>query len=216
MLQKLLIEAYADPQHSRKIDKWHVQINPEAYRQTYRTDYTDDHGIDTAGPVLRYKSQAPQDLNLEFLLDSTGPVDGVDSVSQEIARLKSVAYDYSGDIHRPHFLRIVWGSLVFPCVLTGLDIDYELFKGNGDPLRARIRLALRHHEPTETRSRKARKNSPDLTHTHTVVSGDTLPGLCTEIYGNPRHCADVARINGLSAIRTLPMGAVLQFPPLAR
>lgn len=215
MLQKLLLEAYADPEHNRKIDQWQVQINPEGYRQTYRTDYADDHGIDTAGPVLRYKSQAPQDLSLEFLLDATGPVGGVENVAEEITRLKAVAYDYNGDIHRPNFLRVIWGSLVFPSVLSDLDIDYELFKSNGDPLRARVRIALRHHASSENRSRKARKNSPDLTHTHIVRPGDSLPALCTQIYGSPRHAADVARLNGLSAIRVLPIDAVLQFPPLA-
>ncbi len=66
----------------------------------------------------------------------------------------------------------------------------------------------------EARAALDRLSSPDLTHVRTVQAGDTLPLLCTSIYGSARHYLLVARHNGLDDFRQLQPGQQLQFPPL--
>ncbi len=58
------------------------------------------------------------------------------------------------------------------------------------------------------------RHSPDLTHRRTVKPGDTLPYLCFQVYGDPRHYLYVAEHNALDDVRRLTVGRVLQFPPL--
>ena len=49
----------------------------------------------------------------------------------------------------------------------------------------------------------AQDQSPDLTHVRMVKAGDTLPGFCEQIYGDPRLYLKVAAANGLDPRRAL-------------
>jgi Contractile injection system tube protein len=214
MLTKLKIEAYSDENFGSKIDSWEAQINPELYRREFRTLLDSDRGIDTAGSVARYRSIDPEVLVLDIVLDATGVVEGVDNVTDHIDRLKTVAYDYNGDIHSPNYLRLLWGELVFNCVLERLSVAYVLFSPAGEPLRARLSMTLLQHRTPEELAKAAHKSSPDLAHTRRIRDRVGLPILCAEIYGDPRYNVAVARTNGLTSLRRLPVGQEIGFPPL--
>jgi nucleoid-associated protein YgaU len=62
----------------------------------------------------------------------------------------------------------------------------------------------------------AQDQSPDLTHVRRVKAGDTLPGLCDQIYGDPRLYLKVAAANGLDDFRRLVPGTKVFFPPLEK
>lgn len=217
-LKKLTIIAYADPGFSQKVGTFSLQINPESYRHTHSTQYTDNDSTDTAGVTTKFYVQDPQKLNFDFYLDATGVVQpAIAGVAGEIANFKSVAYSYNGTIHAPNYLEIVWGNGVsFNCRLTSLDIDYTLFQSDGTPVRAKLSVGFEEYLSPQEIAQRANKSSPDLTHARVVVGGDTLPNLCHEIYGDSRHYLGVAAYNQLDNFRQLQAGATLYFPPLAR
>lgn len=221
MLEKLTIYSYKDENLKQQTGKYIVQINPEKYNQQFCTRLDTKPTTDTAGVTTKFVVQEPQDLSLEFYLDSTGavpaPEDGrpaVTSVPDELNKFKAVVYNYNGEIHSPNYLRVLWGSLQFDCRLVSMDIEYLLFSPSGIPLRAKLAPKFTQYLSPEKIALKAKKSSPDLTHSRTVIAGDSLPLMCYRIYGDSKYYIAIARENGLTDFRNLEPGRQVFFPPL--
>ena len=92
-----------------------------------------------------------------------------------------------------------------------MKVNYTLFKPDGSPLRAKVNVDFKEFQtPTDALD----KSSPDMTHQKTVVSGDLLPALTYDVYGDEAHLLKVAEHNKLDTIMTLTPGARLYFPSL--
>jgi hypothetical protein len=108
----------------------------------------------------------------------------------------------------------LYGSeLKIDCVLTNLDINYTLFNADGSPLRVRITANFLQYLAPETRAKKERNSSPDLTHQRVVKAGDRLDLLVFNIYDDPKYFLQVARKNELTSVRSLRPGQELFFYP---
>jgi hypothetical protein len=81
---------------------------------------------------------------------------------------------YQGEIHRPYYLKIHWGTLLFKGVLTSLDIEYKLFSPDGTPLRAIAKCAFKGSIEESLRLAIENRMSPDITHKRIIKQGDTL------------------------------------------
>lgn len=152
-------------------------------------------------------------------MDGTGVVPGSDkakSVYQQLKKLKDTGYTYNGKIHEPNYVQIIWGSMLFNGRLTSLNVEYNLFKPDGTPLRANVDLDFKGFTSKDLETRMANSSSPDLSHLITIKSGDTLPKLCHEIYKDSTYCFEIAEINGLSSFRNVKPGTQLLFPPLMK
>ena len=125
-----------------------------------------------------------------------------------------MAGKHDGEIHRPRYLKLSWGSLISKCVLKSAEITYNLFKPDGTPLRAKIACNFSENIEDKKRTAQEGKNSPDLTHQRQVQEGDTLPLMTYRIYGDPSYYLKVARFNNLTNFRQLEVGRTLYFPPL--
>jgi hypothetical protein len=135
-------------------------------------------------------------------------------VQEKVERFQTVT-GYNGNIHRPNYLKIGWGTLTIKrCVLKSASIAYKLFKSSGVPLRAVITASFSDNSDDQTRVAMAQDESPDLTHFRVVKAGDSLPSLCTEVYGDPHLYLRVAQANRLDDFRNLVPGMRLRFPPL--
>ena len=122
---------------------------------------------------------------------------------------------YKGSEHQPPVIEVCWGShLLEQARMKSLDIDYTLFKPNGDPLRAKLNISFIAYKSTTEILKEASLESPDLTHLVVVKAGDTLPMLCYRIYKDCSYYLAVARLNQLTNFRSLTPGQVLRFPPL--
>lgn len=214
MLSKLKVIAFHAGEGGAQLGVWTAQINPEGYQEAYRTVLEEDRGIDTAGTTTRYKTQRPQDLRLEFVLDASGAAPGVRDVAREIAILRMLVYAYNGDAHSPNQLLVIWGALVFPCLLVEMDVDYTLFQPNGRPIRARVRAAFREHRSPERMARRASKRSADLSHARVLLGGRSIALECDDIYKDSSLHVAVARANDLDDLRSSRTGAEIWFPPL--
>jgi hypothetical protein len=217
-LKKLAIVSYADNAFTQKLGTYTLQLNPETYQHHHATQYTKNDATDAAGVTTKFYTIDPETLSFEFYLDATGAAQpAIGSVATEIASFKSVAYNYNGSIHSPNYLELVWGSgAQFYCRLTGLEIDYELFRSDGTPLRAKLKANFEQYLSPSQIEQMAKKNSPDLTHARTVFAGDTVPAMCAKIYGDSKYYLGVAAYNGLSHFRQLRPGATILFPPLEK
>jgi len=215
MLEKLMILAYESPAYSgQPVAEFEVLVNPNEITLSYEMEYDSAQGAGTNNSRMQFKKQKPGDLSLSFFLDGTGASGRTIDVQQEVERFQTVT-GYNGTIHRPNYLKVVWGTLqVRRCILKSVSVAYKLFKADGVPLRAVITATFTDNSDDRTRVALARDQSPDLTHIRIVKAGDTLPGLCTAIYNDPRYYLEVARFNRIDDFRNLQPGVKLIFPPL--
>ena len=87
-----------------------------------------------------------------------------------------------------------------------MKVEYQMFKPNGVPLRAKITLSFKGFTDPAQESQVANRSSPDLTHIVTIKEGDTLPLLCDEIYRDSKYYLKVAKANNLVDVRNLKAG----------
>lgn len=217
-LKKLRIESFTDPDYSGnpKQPPFEVLFNPNTYSVKYAVEYEEEQGKGTTGVPQKFKQAKPSEFGVEFTLDGTGASADVVDVDQKIDEFLSVVKEYDGEIHRPPYLKVIWGTLLFNCVFKGANVKYTLFKPDGAPLRAVVSATFLGFIDDTKRVADERASSPDLTRVHAVTAGETLPLLCHRYYGDARHYVSVAQHNDLNDFRRLEAGGRLLFPPLER
>ncbi len=216
-LEKLVIKAFDQADYSGEaIAEFKAFMNPNEITMAYEMEYDSAQGSGTTGSRMEFKKVKPGDLTLEFYLDGSGASGELIDVQEQVGVFQSVT-GYNGDIHRPNYLKVAWGSLpVKRCVLKSASVAYKLFRPSGMPLRAVISANFTDNSDDETRVALAQDQSPDLTHLRIVKAGDTLPLMCQRIYGSPKHYLSVARANGLDSFRNLSAGQQIHFPPIEK
>ncbi len=215
-LDKLTIVAYPDDTYSGSGDQeCSVMINPASYTHNHQIKYDNSTAQGSPGTTLKFKGIPPETISFDIYFDATGAVDGNSvEVKTQLDEFKEVCFDYNGTIHEPNYLVISWGSLVFKCKLTSLDVNYTLFKPDGTPLRAKAGVKFEEALDSSVIAAEAGSESPDLTHHVLVREGDTLPLLCKKAYGDPSYYMEVARYNKLVNFRNLVPGTELYLPPI--
>lgn len=216
-LEKLLIQAYTTPDYSGSpVNKFESYVNPNEITLSYEMEYDSAQGSGTTKSRMSFKKQKPGDLSLTFFIDGTGANGRQIDVQTTVDQFKKVT-GFNGDIHRPNYLIVNWGTLeVNRCVLKSASIAYKMFHPNGIPLRALITAAFTDNLDDKTRTAVEQKKSPDLTHLRVFRAGDNLPMLCHRIYGDPRLYLRVAQANGIDNFRNIAPGTQVFFPPLEK
>ena len=222
-LKKLKITAYKDDQYSDPVGdgKFDTLLNPEKYTFSYKVEYTEAQGQGTSATAPKFVRTPPEDLELDFLFDRTGVIKGKDNASgdgiiEDLEKFKRIVLDYSGDEHKPNYLQIGWGTLLFKGTLVEMSIEFKLFGSDGTPLRAIAKAKFKGSVEDDLRVAKENNNSPDLTHVRIVTAGDTLPLMTHRIYGDSKYYLEVAKANNLSNFRKLTPGQKILFPPIEK
>jgi hypothetical protein len=229
-LEKLTIYVYADRMRANtKGSPFTVMYNPESFSMSHRSKFYGLRGIQVRGRHARFANTQGQTLKLDLILDGTGVSsfgpDGLGvltglnarSVSRQVQEFLNLCMYMDGDLHEPKFLKIQWGRgelKAFDCRLQSVDIAYTSFERNGEPLRAKLSTVFAEDLEPKKQLLLENKKSPDLTRSREVKSGDTLPSLCKEIYGDAGLYLWVARENQLDDFRNLTPGQRLRFPSL--
>jgi hypothetical protein len=216
-LEKLVVLAYRSPDYSGDpIARFESSVNPNEIVLSYEMEYDAAQGAGTTNSRMNFKKQKPGDLALTFFIDGTGADGTLVDVQQKIESFQTVT-GYNGDIHRPNYLKVNWGTLqVKRCVLKSASIAYKLFRADGVPLRAVISATFADNSDDRTRVAMAQDQSPDLTHVRVFKAGDQLPALCNEIYNDPHLYLRVARANRIDDFRNIVPGTRVFFPPLEK
>ena len=222
-LEKMLIMAFDTAKDAENgglagsKDHFEALINPETYTLEYKVKTADGQGQGTSGAQAKFQYTLPDELTFDFLFDNTGLIDDKpkpDGIFEDVSHLKKILTAYQGQSHEPYHLKLVWGNLVFKGRAIEVGITYKLFNPDGQPIRAVVRAKFKGSIEEALRAAKEARQSPDMTHRRLVKAGDTLPFLCFQVYGDPRHYLFVAAHNGLSDFRSLGAGQELYFPPL--
>ncbi|MDX1908550.1 MAG: LysM peptidoglycan-binding domain-containing protein [Bacteroidia bacterium] len=215
---KLKIEAFTAPQFTGSAGEYTVQINPDTLRHSRTLQINNSDATSTAAPSYEFKGYGDNSLSFSITFDGTGIIEDAANrtVEQMVGDLDAVIFNFNGDIHRPNYLKVSWGNLIFKGQLSSYTLSYSLFKSDGTAIRAKADLTIIGFVDAETRERRANRSSPDLSHVKTVRAGDHLPLLCREIYRDMGYYIQVAEINGLTNFRKLTPGDQLLFLPLSK
>ena len=223
-IERLKVIAFKSPNRSGASKPFEFLINPDTINTRHENRFSRFRGINTSGRKAAYAFSSSDELTLQLTLDNTlsreflpgglfttsAPVkDRVDDF------LKSCFY-MDGDIHEPGYLLVAWGKFNFECRLKSVAVSYSKFNEQGVALRANLDTVFVADMPDAKRIKLENKKSPDITHSRTVLEGQTLTGLTKEVYGDAAFFLTVAKANQLDHFRKLKPGSQLHFPPLEK
>lgn len=177
------------------------------------TEYSLNYGHGMGGQGLRGKqeevSQATTPdtttLSMTLLFDS---YESGGDVRKEYIKPLTMLFS----VPTPPICRIAWGELNFVGILQSVDATYTMFRRDGTPVRARVAVTARRHEPSTDEDAATASASTQVT----VTAGDTLSSIAESAYGDPTAWRVIAAANGIANPRTLQTGADLTIPPAGR
>jgi hypothetical protein len=107
-----------------------------------------------------------------------------------------------------------WGGLTgFPGYVSQVQVKYTLFTTSGVPIRAVCQVTM--EEITgETPGQNPTSGSLHARRVHRVQTGDTLPHLAWQEYGDPTAWRVIAEANGIDDPMRLAGGRELLLPAL--
>jgi hypothetical protein len=214
-LVKMLIISYKDDKCQDEVSRFKVMFNPAGYAQKYEVNYADNQAQGNTASAQAYSRTKPLDYTFEFVIDGTGTAADVVNVKDTVDEFLDKCVRADGEIHRPPYLKLLWGSLEARVVVKSADITYNLFDSNGYPLRAKISAQFTENVPDDKRVRQDRQSSPDRTHYRQVDGSGKLPIMAYKEYRDHRYYLSIARANKLNNFRRLTVNTTVTMPPIS-
>jgi len=219
-METLKMLSYTDEKYTQEhLDALSLSVNPDSLKFGKGITYKEDKQLGSTNSSNTFERYKPETLAFDFIIDSTGAVEGTtesDKVQDKINELEKRLYLYNSEGHRPSYVVIAYGELVFKGQLTSMHTDYNLFNNHGIPLRAEVKLEFSGFRGTEEDKKRFSKMSPDMSRLIVMKESDTLATLCHQIYGNSLLVTEVARFNNLNQLRGILAGTEILFPPLKK
>src|SRR5688572_20973160 len=137
----LKIIAYKDPKSKTKDeeDSFVVDFNPSSFTVSSKVEYEKTEGKGKGAGDPQFAKIPPLEFSIEFTIDGTGVANKnatgdspKDYLKKQIIKLRQVTgCNINGDLHRPYYLAVLWGTFMIECVLTSMTITYTLFDIDG-------------------------------------------------------------------------------------
>ena len=203
-----------------------VLFNPTEYSISKSNEWKFEKVTGTAFTPPAFGGGNPRELTLNLLLDASllGKTQHVRGITDQLFRMMEVPGGSSGGSSSaaPPFITFTWGSeTTFKSVCTSLTVAYKLFRPNGDPIRADVKMTLKQAEPASTASSTGANRGTNPTTrakaghgVHTVKDGDTLPSIAYEAYGDATVWRAIADANWVENPLHLRRGRALSLPRL--
>ena len=106
-----------------------------------------------------------------------------------------------------------WGALIFKGAMTSLTCAYKLFRPDGEPIRADVKLTLKQARPSRS-GPEPDDARPGRLRRAPVRDGDTLPSISYRAYGDATRWRLIAEANGVDNPLHLRRGSSLALPAL--
>lgn len=227
------ISAFLDGDFSTPVQPLPSQMeavfDPTSLKIEQENTWEEQQGACTSGAQTSFQHSKSTVLSVKmtFVGVEMGPY-GFDILSQkdqdvqkELDLFERLCQTINGSSHEPAYLRLNWGqggrlNSSFEARLSSHDVSYGLFDRGSKILVADLTAKFIEYVSPEKDKARQRLSSPDLSHRHLVLAGETLPMLCLRYYGTTAPYLQIAAFNQLDEIRTLTPGQQLLFPPLNR
>lgn len=191
-------------------DEIKVLFNPKEYIIEKRTPWKeqDIQGLDS--PAVEFTIGDRKSLSMELFFDTSEDKSDVRSYTSKIEELMMV----NADQHRPPILLFSWGKLKFKCVLEDLTQRFTMFKNDGTPIRAILKVLFREYSEASKQMKDKPRHSSDHTKRIMLREGESLSSICAREYKDPKQWRVIANANNIEDPLNVPAGKVLKLPPL--
>jgi hypothetical protein len=201
-------------------------FNPTEFTITKGNNWTFDAIKGTSLPTGKFGGGKPREMQVSLLLDQSlpnGPLSVKDITDRlfKMMEVKGGTGAGAGDAVPP-LVTFQWGEMIpFKAACTSLTVAFQLFKPNGTPIRADVKLALTQAETATSASAKSKNKKTNPTTrsagglgVHVVKDGDTLQSVAHHTYGDPNRWRLIAEANGVDNPLHLRRGTPLNLPRL--
>jgi hypothetical protein len=205
-------------------DTIHALFNPTELTITKGNDWSFQPVKGTSLPKGKFGGGKPREMQVNLLLDESIPNGGksVKDIAESLLKMMDVPSGTGAGRAKavPPSVTFTWGKVPsFKAACTSLTITFQLFKPNGTPIRADVKLALTQVEPATSAS----SNSPNLPTNpttrsegglgvHVLRDGDSLQSVAHHAYGDPGRWRLIAEANGIDNPLHLRRGTPLNLP----
>jgi hypothetical protein len=192
-------------------------FNPTEYSVTKTNEWTHKAVTGNSYTKPEFAGGQPRQLELSLLFDQTFPPFTM-PVRESTSALLDMMEVPSGKVAgsptaEPPLVTFHWGRLLFKGACTSLSVTYKLFKPDGDPLRADVKMTLKQAEPAPAGQNPTTRAAAGFG-VHRVRDGDTLPSISYEAYGDATKWRLIAEANGVDNPLHLRRGSALSLPRL--
>lgn len=118
------------------------------------------------------------------------------------------------ELHAPPVIEFSWAAARFQGVITSFTEKFTMFDDKGHIVRARVTLQLKSWRNPDQLFSEVNPKSPDRTKTRVLRAGERLDMIAAEEYGDPAQWPAIAKANGITRPRVVPVGTLLVVPPL--
>lgn len=187
-----------------------VLFNPKEYVVEKKTPWSEVSVFGMDSPPVQFTMGERKRLSMELFFDTSEEKTDVRVHTEKIDKLMLV----NAQEHRPPLLRFTWGPLSFDCVLEDCVQRFTLFKNDGIPLRAIIKVVFKEYATAAQQLAKTPRQSADHTKRLVLREGETLVGLAAREYNDPSKWRVIAEANGIEDPENIASGTIVELPPL--
>lgn len=189
-----------------------VQFNPPEYKQEKSNQFAEVGIPGLEYTLLQFVKGNSKTVSMELFFDTTNLNIDVRILTEALTSLM----DINSRTKAPPTVLFVWGTLVFPCVLETVSMQFEKFNPAGMPLRATMNVNMKQFEMANQsliNMAVAAATSALSAASQMVVSGDqTLSNVATEFSGDPHQWRRIAESNGIDNPLSIQTGERLLVP----
>jgi len=187
-----------------------VLFNPKEYLIEKKTPWTEMNVFGLDSPPVQFTMGERKRLSMELFFDSSEEKSDVREYTVKIEELMMV----NAQEHRPPILRFSWGNLSFDCVLEDLAQRYTMFKDDGTPMRATLKVVFKEYASAATQLSNTRRESADHTKRMVIREGETITSIASREYNDPGKWRVIARANHIEDPENIKPGTIVELPPL--
>ena len=201
-------------------------FNPKEYTVSKSNNWTFKSQAGKDLPGGQFGGGQPRELALELLFDtSDSESEDVTGVCNRLFKMMDVDRRWasgSRNTGRPPHVKFEWGQgvLSFDAVPKSLSVQFTLFKPNGTPIRASVKLSFQQIQPALQiggSGASAERQNPTTTGlagltSHVVRDGDSLQSIAFAHFGDATKWRTIAEVNRIDDPLRLRRGTVLSIP----
>lgn len=202
--------------------KLECMFNPTKYHLSQKVGLNRLEKPLPRGVKAQYQSTSALTLKMELFFDDFAS--GKGDVTKQISTLLSwqVPTSQSGNRPRPPLIKFNWGNkqlTKFQGILTSVDVDYTMFRRDGNPIQATANITLVGDE-VEVETNLLQTTNPtshatDSRRVRTLVAGESLQSVAYEELGKATYWRALAELNGIDDPLRVQPGRVLLIPTVA-
>jgi nucleoid-associated protein YgaU len=196
-----------------------AMFNPNKLTVSRSVQWQNQQAAKRDNPEMQFTGAEPATLTVDLLFDTYDTPDP-ESAKQSVKTgytdklLHLTTVENHGDKHRPPVCRLQWGDqgVFFQCVLQQLQTQFTLFTASGVPVRALCNCTFKQWIANNSDLRNQDLMSSDVAKIWVVKRDQSLAGIASAEYGDPRAWRLIAQANDIDNPLALAPGTRLLLP----